>query len=137
MHSKNIDIPVLFRHAVPADASAWESLRCELWPDGAADHGPEIASFFAGTLLEPVAALVAVAPSGEMIGFAELSIRTDLPGMEGKRAGYVEGMYLRPKFRNRGIARQLLQRSRQWARTHDCAAFASDRAGRLILDRSF
>ena len=137
MASNNTEQQIRIRPARPDDASSWLALRCELWPDGAADHGPEIASFFAGTLPEPAAVLVALLPSGEMIGIAELSIRTDLPGMEGRRTGYVEGLYLRPEFRGRGIARQLLQASRRWARDEKCATFASDRAGRIILDRSF
>jgi len=137
MRSQFTATQIIIRHAVPADAPSWEVLRCELWPDGTADHGPEIASFFAGTLPEPAAVLVALIPSGEMIGFAELSIRTDLPSLEEVRAGYVEGLYLRPEFRGRGIARQLLLASRQWARDQKCAAFASDRAGRIIVDGRF
>ena len=128
---------VQIRPVVREDAAVWEALRCAHWPDGAADHGPEIASFFAGTLPEPLAVLVAVVPSGAIVGFTELSIRTDLPGMEGTRAGYVEGLYLRPEFRGRGIARQLLRASRAWAHEQGCAAFASDRAGRLIIGANF
>jgi len=112
-------------------------MRRELWPDGAEDHAPEIASFFAGRLEEPVAVLVAEGAAGALVGFAELSIREDVPGLEGKRAGYVEGLYVRPEVRRRGIARILLQASRKWARAQDCAAFASDRAGRIVEDKSF
>lgn len=72
-----------------------------------------------------------------MIGFAELSMRTDLSAVAGERAGYVEALCLRPEYRGRGYARQLLQASRRWARDEKCAAFASDRAGRIIPDSSF
>jgi len=119
------------------DAATWEALRCAHWPDGAADHGPEIASFFAGTLPEPLAVLVAADPSGEIVGFTELSIRTDLPGTENRPTGYVEGLYIRPEFRGRGLARRFLIAARNWARAHGCQAFASDRAGRLIFDSNF
>jgi hypothetical protein len=37
---------VIIRAAKPADAAVWESMRRELWPDGAEDHAPEIAMFF-------------------------------------------------------------------------------------------
>jgi hypothetical protein len=106
---------VRLRHPVPDDASSWEKLRCALWPDGVSDHGPEIASFFAGTLDDVAAVLIAEDESGAMVGFAELSIRTDLAGLGGK----------------------LLQASRNWAYRQDYAAFASDRAERIIIDRSF
>jgi aminoglycoside 6'-N-acetyltransferase I len=112
-------------------------MRQELWPDGAADHAPEIASFFAGTLREPIAVMVAENAEGVLVGFVELSIRMDVPGLLRRRAGYVEGLYVSPEVRHRGIARTLLQASRTWARQQKCDAFASDRAGRIIVDRSF
>ncbi|HYA98198.1 MAG TPA: GNAT family N-acetyltransferase [Methylomirabilota bacterium] len=125
------------RPVVPAEASIWEKLRCELWPDGAAEHRGEIAAFFAGTLDEPDAVLVAEDPARNIVAFAELSIRTDLPGLQGVRAGYVEGLYVIPALRRSGVTRKLLQASRDWARRQDCGAFASDRAERIILDQSF
>lgn len=112
-------------------------MRCELWPDGISDHGPEIASFFAGALEEPMAVLVAESASDGMVGFAEISIRTDLAGYEGKRVGYVEGLYVPPEFRARGVARKLLRSSWTWAREQECVAFASDRAERIIIDPRF
>lgn len=124
------------RHAVPEDASTWEKLRCELWPDGIADHGPEIASFFVGTLLELSAVLVADGVNG-IVGFAELSIRTDLAGLEGNRVGYVEGLYVVPEARGQVLVRKLLQASRNWAQEQQSDAFDSDRADRIIIDRSF
>lgn len=71
----------------PAYAPVWEALRRDLWPDGAEDHAPEIALFFAGTFEEPSAVLVAESSSGAILGFAELAIRADVAGLEGKRVG--------------------------------------------------
>jgi aminoglycoside 6'-N-acetyltransferase I len=128
---------VSVRHILPEDASAWQLMRRELWPEGEPDHAREIASFFAGTLREPAAVMVAENADGVLVGFVELSIRTDVPGLHGKRAGYVEGLYVTPRLRHCGFARELLQASRMWARQQKCDAFASDRAGRIIIDRSF
>jgi aminoglycoside 6'-N-acetyltransferase I len=77
-------------------------MRCELWPDGD-DHAVEIAAFFAGTLAEPDTVLV-VEDGGLLIGFAELSVRRDVAGLEGKFTGYVEGLFVRPGFRGRDVA---------------------------------
>jgi aminoglycoside 6'-N-acetyltransferase I len=101
------------------------------------DHQPEIASFFAGTLAEPTAVLMAENNAGMIVGFAELAIRDDVAGLEGKRVGYVEGLYVRPEFRRQGVATKLLRVSRSWARDEKCDGFASDRAGRIVIDRSF
>lgn len=128
---------LIIRNIAPSDASVWEAMRRNLWPDGAEEHATEIAMFFAGSLKEPLAVLVAQYPAGAIVGFVELSIRGDLPGQEGKRVGYVEGLYIRPEVRHRGIARRLLQASHNWARQQKCAAFASDRADRIIIDRSY
>jgi hypothetical protein len=49
-------------------------MRGHLWPDGADDHAPEIARFFAGTLQELSAVLVAETFAGDFAGFSELAI---------------------------------------------------------------
>jgi len=128
---------MLIRHVQGADAATWERLRCELWPDGAESHGAEIEEFFAGTVVEPQAVLFAEDDVGRVMSFAELSLRRDIPGLEGQLTGYVEGLYVVPEFRGRGIARALLVASRAWAREQRCVAFASDRAGRLVIDWNF
>jgi aminoglycoside 6'-N-acetyltransferase I len=124
---------VTIRPIEPSDAATWERLRRELWPEDPESHAEEIASFFAGTLPEPQAVLVAQ-EGPTLIAFAELSIRVDIPGLAGKRVGYVEGLYVTPAFRGRGIARTLLLASKSWARENHCEAFASDRAERIIVD---
>ena len=125
------------RHIAPTDTFAWEAMRRDLWPGGTGDHAKEIAMFFAGALEEPSAVLAGESGAGAMVGFVELSLRTDVPGLEGTRAGYVEGLYIRPEVRHRGIARWLLHAARNWARQQRCGAFASDRTGRIIIDKGY
>jgi aminoglycoside 6'-N-acetyltransferase I len=137
LHAPFQPVEIHIRPVTKQDAPVWEKLRQELWPDGAADHAPEIGDFFAGKLFEPVAVLVAETTVREIVGFAELSIRGDTPGREGKRVGYVEGLYVSPQVRHRGIAKRLLEAARAWASQQQCTAFASDRAGRIFIDRSF
>jgi len=119
-----------------SDAATWETLRRELWPEDLESHAVEIAWFFAGTLIEPQAVLVAQ-EGLTIVAFAELSIRDDIPGLAGKRVGYVEGLYVTPAFRACGIAHALLVSSKAWARENHCEAFASDRTERIIVDPRF
>ncbi len=124
------------RPIAPSDAATWERLRRDLWPEDPESHAVEIASFFADTFPEPQAVLVAQ-DGPNLIAFAELSIRDDIPDLARKRVGYVEGLYVTPAFRGRGIARTLLLASKSWARENHCDAFASDRAERIIVDPRF
>lgn len=128
---------ITIRNVEPADSAAWLMMRRDLWPGDDDSHAEEIAAFFAGTLEEPQAVMLAENESRTPVGLLELYVRTDLEGLAGKRVGYVEGLFVVPAFRGRGVARQLLQAARSWARENDCDAFASDRAERVIVDRSF
>lgn len=128
---------MLIRPIRPSDALAWEAMRRALWPDGAEEHASEIAAFFAGTSHEPHAVLVVEDHSGSVVAVAELSIRDDVSGLQGKRTGYVEGLYIVPEYRGRGLARKLLHAARTWARVNRCATFASDRADRIVIDKNF
>jgi aminoglycoside 6'-N-acetyltransferase I len=128
---------VQIRPVTPFDASRWLSLRCNLWPDGAQDHRSEIASFFAGRLVEPLAVLLAIEGANNVVGFAELSMRHNVPSLEGKRTGFVEGLYVVPERRFSGTAHALLLAAREWASSMNCDAFASDRSGRFIIDSRF
>jgi aminoglycoside 6'-N-acetyltransferase I len=111
-------------------------MRRDLWPETPEDHAGEIAAFFAGTLSEPQAVFV-VQEGPALVAFAELSIRTDIEELPGRRVGYVEGLYIEPAFRHSGLARRLLSVARLWARQHNCEACASDRAERIIVDPRF
>lgn len=126
---------MVIRHVTPADSSAWERMREALWPGDA--HAAEIAAFFAGTLSEPEAVIVAELPPGTLVAVMELSIRRDLLATNGAPTGYVEGLYVEPPHRAFGIARQLLRAAQQWARQRRCTFFASDRDDRIIIDRNY
>ena len=129
-------IEIHIREIAPQDAAVWEKLRRALWPEGAEDHAAEIQSFFAGTLEEPVSVLMAES-AGTIVAFAEISIRSNVAGLDGKRAGYVEGLYVIPEVRHRAIAKKLLEASRSWERRQKCTAFVSDRAGCIVIDSNF
>ncbi len=107
---------MIIRPVEPSDAAAWESMRRDLWPES-----------------EPEAVLLALEGS-KLVAFAELSIRQELPR---KRVGYIEGLYVAPPFRYRGIAKKLLETSRLWARSSGCEAFASARSERIVIDSRF
>lgn len=115
------------RSATPQDAAVWLQLRQALWPeDGSSWHAEEIEQFFAGRLHMPLAVLLARDDVGTVQGFAELSIRAYAEDCTTDRVAYLEGWYVVPKARRRGVGRALVLAAEQWARAQGCSEFASD-----------
>lgn len=109
----------------PADAPAWCRLRQALWPGEPDEHEEEIARFFAGLANEPQAVIVAER-EGEILGFAELSLRTYAEGCSSSPVGYLEGWYVVPEARRQGVGGALVQAAERWAKEKGCTEFASD-----------
>jgi aminoglycoside 6'-N-acetyltransferase I len=111
------------------DADSWCRMRHDLWPDGSAEeHANEIAAFLDATASEPLAVLVAEEAGGELVGLAELSIRPCAEGCVTDRVAYLEGWYVAPDGRRRGVGRALVRAVEQWARGQGCTELASDTA---------
>lgn len=118
---------VQVRPVTSADGDAWLRMRCDLWPESSeSDHGDEIGKFFAGQLQQPLAALIALSPSGHAVGFAELSIRTYAEDCVTDRVAYLEGWYVVSAARRQGVGAALVRAAEDWARSQGCTEFASD-----------
>jgi len=119
--------PIHVRPVTPADAGAWLRMRCALWPEGSeSEHRDEIEEFFAGRLRQPLASLVALTPSGDAVGFAELSIRSYAEDCATDHVAYLEGWYVAPDARRKGGGGALVRAAEEWARAQGCTEFASD-----------
>jgi aminoglycoside 6'-N-acetyltransferase I len=114
------------RRATKEDRSTWLRMRRELWPDEGDSHARDVEAFFAGTLPEPAEVLLAVEESGCAIGFVELSIRPYAEDCETDRVAYLEGWYVAPDARRRGVGRALVEGAEAWARALGCTEFGSD-----------
>jgi aminoglycoside 6'-N-acetyltransferase I len=118
------------RPAHHADVPRWAELRAALWPDGSpAEHAAEARAFFdlnesGDATLEAV--LVAEDPAEGVIGFAELSRRPYAEGCTTSPVGFLEGWYVAPAHRGRGVGRALVAAAEAWARSMGCREFASD-----------
>lgn len=121
------DTQISVRPAEPSDAPRWIALRTALWPTSDPnEHAAEAAAFFAGTLGEPEAVLLAVGPDDAIVGFAEVSRRPYADGCPTSPVGYLEGWYVEPKVRHQGVGRALLEAVEQWARRLGCRELGSD-----------
>lgn len=74
------------------------------------------------------AAFVAYAQA-EPLGLAEAAIRADyVNGAQSSPVGFLEGLYVAPQARRRGVARALVAEVSRWARAAGCGELASDAA---------
>lgn len=117
------------RPVAARDAGAWLAMRCALWPDGSErEHRHEIDRFLEGQAAEPLAVLVAEDERGRLVGFAELSIRPCAEGCRTNRVAYLEGWFVAPAARRRGVGRALVEAAEGWGCDQGCREFASDAA---------
>jgi aminoglycoside 6'-N-acetyltransferase I len=110
----------------PFEHDEWLRMRIALWPDCPPEkHRQEMAEITRDT--ERGAVFVSVAPDGYLQGFLEASLRSDhVEGCRTKPVGYVEGWYVEPEFRRRGVGRALVAAAEDWARAKGCREMASD-----------
>jgi len=102
-------------------------MRHALWPDGGVDeHALEIERFFRGELSMLPEVLIAFGDDGTALGFVELSIRPYAEGCETDRVAYLEGWYVVPAARRRGVGRRMVEAAEAWAARQGCTEFASD-----------
>ncbi len=108
----------------PADDVAWARLRQALWPDCPVErHAVEKEIY----LRSPGVVLFAVDATDTAIGFAEVSRRRDhVVASSTATTPYLEGWYVEPGWRGRGVGRALIDAAADWARQAGYRELASD-----------
>lgn len=101
-------------------------MRQALWPAPAREHAGEIERYFAGALREPLEVLIAFDERGEAVGIVELSIRAYAEGCVTDRVAFVEGWFVEPTARRKGVGAALIRAAEEWARSRGCPELASD-----------
>lgn len=121
-----MDDAVIVRPVGAPDLDGWIGLRAALWPEESrAQLADSAVRFFKRPEPTLEAVLVAVA-ADRVIGFAELSRRPYAEGCVTTPVGFLEGWFVAPEWRGRGVGRALVSAAEQWARDQGCREFASD-----------
>ena len=61
------------------------------------------------------------------VGFAQCQLRYDyVEGTETSPVGYLDGIFIKKEYRNKGYAKELLEECERWAKSMGCQEFASD-----------
>ena len=113
----------MIRIAHAEDFPRAAALAAALWEH----HEPEaLVSEFSA--MDPASNVIFLAFEEEQaVGFAHCSLRRDyVEGSDRSPTGYLEGIFVLPQFRRRGIAKALLAAGERWAKENGCAQFASD-----------
>lgn len=100
-------------------------MRSALWPETAdEDHRKEMSMM----LSEPDRFTVFVCEDaqGSLVGFTEVSLRVWAEGCRSSPVGYLEGWYVAPHAREKGVGTDLIAASEDWARSRGCTEMASD-----------
>ena len=115
---------MVIRRALPADEAVYRRLRVELWPHiTEAENRIEAVAVLAA---DDQAVFLAETPRGEPVGFTEVSLRPMAEGCSTRPVGYLEGWYVQPAARHRGVGRRLMEAGEDWARSMGCTEMASD-----------
>src|SRR6185503_18216197 len=108
------------------DQPGWLEFRLALWPDADAD---EHRGYMAISLAQPerYLQLMMYDERRQPLGFIEGSIRSDyVNGTGSSPVGFIEGVYVVPSRRRKGVARQLYAAIADWAKARGCRELASD-----------
>jgi aminoglycoside 6'-N-acetyltransferase I len=117
---------MFIRPVKQSDRESWESTRGALWPSPAGEHGGVIDRYFAGRVREPLEVLMAFDDQGRAIGVIELSIRAYAEGCDTDRVAFIEGWYVEPNARGKGVGAALVGAAEVWARSQGCTELGSD-----------
>jgi len=106
--------------------NAWLGLRSQLWPDHSCEEhireGQNILS-----CPDKYFSFVAINNQNRTVAFADATVRHDyVNGCESSPVAYLEGIFVIPEQRGRGIAKRLVAAVQDWGVTKGCTEMASD-----------
>ncbi len=117
--------PIFRPVSIETDRDDWLALRIALWPDCSAEqHLAEMVEILAEP--ERTTALAAQSREGRLVALAEASIRPFAEGALEAPVVHLEGWFVAPDWRRRGIGRALVELVERWGREHGARELTSD-----------
>lgn len=114
----------MVRRAEKNDISVIADLALLLWSGNSAE---DLRNEFAELLSKDSAQIFLKFENNIPVGFAQCQLRNDyVEGTETTPVGYLEGIFIKEDYRERGYAKELLTECEKWAESKGCKEFASD-----------
>lgn len=121
--------PLRVRLAAPTDLEVVARHFASLWPEGSfEEHRSEALAILAGRPSSTMPLVVFVAEvDAAIVGVVEVGLRSHADGCDPQRpVGFLEGWYVDPEHRRRGVGRALITAAEEWAVAQGCEEMASD-----------
>ena len=72
------------------------------------------------------------------VGFVHVALRADyVEGADSSPVGYVEGIYVLPEFRKKGMSKKLILEAEEWSKSKGCVQIASDIEDENVVSYAF
>lgn len=102
----------------------WVEMGLQLWPD---NQEEELREVFINITNSDKEKAFLYKVNDEYVGFINVSIRNDyVEGSDSSPVGYVEGIFIKADYRNKGMAKALVDKGQEWAKSKGCTQMASD-----------
>ncbi|MEE1248269.1 MAG: aminoglycoside 6'-N-acetyltransferase [Lachnospiraceae bacterium] len=114
----------MVRIATNNDSHILAEMAIKMWDNHTVD---ELETEFMKTLNDKHSAFFIKYINNIPVGFSKCGLRTDyVEGTKSSPVGYLEGIFVKEKYRKKGYAKELLCACEMWAKEIGCIEFASD-----------
>jgi len=113
-----------YKKIEPKDFESWVKMGLMLWPKSSKK---EVEKEFKKILVSKKESGFICIDENEYIAFINVSARNEnVAGAKSYPVGYVEAIFVKNKYRKKGIGKQLIKYGEEWAKKKGCKEMASD-----------
>lgn len=114
----------MVQKATSNDGCVLAEMAVQMWDSHTVD---ELELGFIDALNNENAVLFIKYLDNQPVGLAQCGLRTDyVEGTNTSPVGYLEGIFVKAEYQNKGYAKELLNACEKWAKDMGCTEFASD-----------